>query len=322
MIEQYFRQLDQLVEEQDKHVEGNYLDALIDILNALWVEEDAEEETETNNPFIEKIKQLKFESLDKDQIRKVIELAILKGLKGAVQSQHVITPDTIASYMSYIIEKIFHGQKEIRIFDLVSGSGNLLTAIINQLKMTIKAYGSEVDPTLIELSVLSANLQKNQIEFFHQDSLQPFLLDPVDLMIADLPVGYYPDDERAKSFNVHVKDEHSYAHHLLIEQGLNYTKEAGFLIFVIPNTLFSSDQASKLHALIQESAHVVALLQLPTSIFKSEQNAKSLLVLQKKGQKTKAPREALLAQLPSFKNIKATESIVSKMNRWFEQSGY
>ncbi|WP_440896105.1 class I SAM-dependent methyltransferase [Amphibacillus sp. Q70] len=322
MIEHHFRQLDQLVEEQDRQVEGNYLDALIDILNVIWAEEDTEKETDTNHPLIEKIKQLKFETLAKDQIRKVIELAILKGLKGAVQSQHVITPDTIASYMTYIIEKIFHGQEEIRVFDLVSGSGNLLTAIMNQLNKPVQAYGSEVDPTLVELSVLSANLQKNQIDFFHQDSLQPFLLDPVDLMIADLPVGYYPDDERAKSFQVHVKDEHSYAHHLLIEQGLNYTKEAGFLIFVIPNTLFSSDQASKLYTLIHETAHVVALLQLPASIFKSKQNAKSLLVLQKKGQKTKAPKEALLAKLPSFKDIKATENIVSKMNRWFEQSGY
>ncbi|MBU5593675.1 class I SAM-dependent methyltransferase [Amphibacillus sp. MSJ-3] len=322
MIEHHFKHLDQLVEEEANRIDGNYLDTLIDILNLKLIESDIKEEAIEDKTLIDKVKQLEFETLKKDQVRKVIELAILKGLKDGVQSQHLITPDTIASYMVYIIEKVFHRQKEIRIFDLVSGSGNLLTAVMNQLNMSISAYGSEVDPTLIELSLLSASLQKNQVEFFHQDSIQPFLLDPVDLVIADLPVGYYPDDERAKSFKVHVDHNHTYAHHLLIEQGLKYTKEAGFLIFVIPNSLFSSDQAQKLHMLIHETAHVVALLQLPASIFKSEQNAKSLFVLQKKGEKTTAPKEVLLAQLPSFKDIKATENIVNKMNHWFDQAGY
>lgn len=318
LIEEHFNQLDLLVEEHANKENNNYFDSLIAVLELIL----SDEEELKDDEFSEKINNLHIDRLEKDQMRKVIELASLKGLQGAVQSQHLITPDTIASYIAYLIEKIYPGDEEIRLFDIVSGSGNLVTAVMNQLKRPIKTYGSEVDPSLIELSVLSANLQQNTIEFFHQDSLQPFLLDPVDLVIADLPIGYYPDDERAKSFKVHVTDDHTYAHHLLIEQSLNYTKEAGFLIFVIPNTLFNSDQATKLHELIRESAHVVGLLQLPSSIFKSDQNAKSLFVLQKKSEQTKAPKEALLAKLPSFKDLQATESIVTKMNQWFEQAGY
>ncbi|HHU19538.1 MAG TPA: class I SAM-dependent methyltransferase [Bacilli bacterium] len=318
MIEQHFNQLDGLVEELSNTTNNNYLDSLITVLDMLL----SDQEQLNRHEFVTKVKQLHIDRLEKDQVRKVIEFAILKGLRGAVQNQHLITPDTIASYIAYLIEKIFPGDEEIRLFDIVSGSGNLITAVMNQLKRPVKSYGSEVDPSLIELSVLSANLQQNAVEFFHQDSLQPFLLDPVDLVIADLPVGYYPDDERAKSFKVHVTNEHTYAHHLLIEQSLNYTKEAGFLIFVIPNSLFNSDQATKLHELIRESAHVVGLLQLPSSIFKSEQNEKSLFILQKKSEQTKAPKEALLAKLPSFKDLQATENIVAKMNHWFEQAGY
>ena len=318
LIEQHFNQLDGLVEELSNTTNNNYLDSLITVLDMLL----SDQEQLNRHEFVTKVKQLHIDRLEKDQVRKVIEFAILKGLRGAVQNQHLITPDTIASYIAYLIEKIFPGDEEIRLFDIVSGSGNLITAVMNQLKRPVKSYGSEVDPSLIELSVLSANLQQNAVEFFHQDSLQPFLLDPVDLVIADLPVGYYPDDERAKSFKVHVTNEHTYAHHLLIEQSLNYTKEAGFLIFVIPNSLFNSDQATKLHELIRESAHVVGLLQLPSSIFKSEQNEKSLFILQKKSEQTKAPKEALLAKLPSFKDLQATENIVAKMNQWFEQAGY
>lgn len=318
LIEQLFNQLDGLVEELSNKTNNNYLDSLITVLEMLL----SDQEQLDGNEFTTKVKQIHIDRLEKDQVRKVIEFAILKGLQGAVQKQHLITPDTIASYIAYLIDKFFPGDEEIRLFDIVSGSGNLITAVMNQLKRPVKSYGSEVDPTLIELSVLSANLQQNAVEFFHQDSLQPFLLDPVDLVIADLPVGYYPDDERAKSFKVHVTNEHTYAHHLLIEQSLNYTKEAGFLIFVIPNSLFNSDQAIKLHELIRESAHVAGLLQLPSSIFKSDQNAKSLFILQKKSEQTKAPKEALLAKLPSFKDLQATESIVAKMNHWFEQAGY
>lgn len=319
MIEQSFKQLDDFIEEHVNKTDETYFDGLIAVLH-LVLASSAQNDIEDDR--LTMLKELNIESLDKEQIRKIIELAALKGLKDGVQSQHLITPDTIASYMVYVIEKLADKKKEFRLFDIVSGSGNLLTSVINQLARPLKAYGSEVDPSLIELSMLNANAQKNAIEFFHQDSLQPFLLDPVDFTIADLPVGYYPDDHRAKSFKVHVDDEHTYAHHLLIEQALNYTKEAGYLLFVIPNSLFNSDQASKLHTLIQETAHVVALLQLPQTIFKSEKDAKSLFVLQKKGENTKAPKEALLAQLPSFKDKQATENIVIKMNQWFEQAGY
>lgn len=319
LVEQSFKQLDQVIEKWVEETDGTYFDGLIEVLHIVL----SESEDKTNeDDLATEVKKLNLESLEKEQIRKIIEFATLKGLKDGVQTQHLITPDIIASYMVYLIEKLVPKTNTLRLFDLVSGSGNLLTAVVNQLTRSVQAYGSEVDPSLIELSMLSANAQKTTIEFFHQDSLQPFLLDPVDVVIADLPVGYYPDDIRAKSFKVHVSDEHTYAHHLLIEQGLKYTKEAGFLLFVIPNALFNSDQAHKLRELLNETAHVVALLQLPPTIFRSEKDAKSLFVLQKKGDNTKAPKEALIAQLPSLKDTQAMQNVVAKMNQWFEQTDY
>src|SRR5690625_5944464 len=100
--------------------------------------------------------------------------------------------------MGYLAGKLTHDHDHLRVFDPVSGSGNLLTTVLGQLSQSTDAYGSEIDPTLIKLGLLNANLQKMNIEFFHQDSLRPFLLDPVDLVVSDLPVGYYPDDIRAK----------------------------------------------------------------------------------------------------------------------------
>src|SRR5699024_7663887 len=92
---------------------------------------------------------------------------------------------------------------------------------------------------LLRIALMYANLLKKEVEFFHQDSLRPLLLDPVDLVVADLPVGYYPDDVQAETYELRKKDRHSYEHHLLIEQSLHYTKARGYLVFVIPEHLFS-----------------------------------------------------------------------------------
>ncbi len=123
-------------------------------------------------------------------------------------------------------------EKPYTLFDPACGTANLLFAVLNQqevLKESIKLYGSEVDPTLIRLAYINANLQEKEVEFFHQDSLKPILLEPVDVVVSDLPVGYYPDDETAQGYELKAEQDHSYSHHLFIEQSIKYTKEGGYL---------------------------------------------------------------------------------------------
>src|SRR5699024_11293845 len=102
--------------------------------------------------------------------------------------------------------------------------------LFRSLKQDKDVFASEVDPTLIQLAALNANLQKMNIEFFHQDSLDAFLLDPVDLIIADLPVGYYPDKIQAERFSLKSESGLPYDYHLLLEQSVYYTKPGGYLI--------------------------------------------------------------------------------------------
>src|SRR5699024_4657950 len=225
----------------------------------------------------------------------------------------------VALLVGYIAKKLTEEKELLRLFDPVSGTGNLLTAVLEQLPDETETYGSEVDPTLIQLAVLNANLQQKQIEFFHQDSLRPFLLDPVDLVVADLPVGYYPDDIQAKRFQLKAEEGHSYAHHLLIEQSLNYIEEAGYGIFVIPEFLFSSDQSEQLHTYLMEKAHIVGVIRLPESAFASKNKVKSILILQKEGTNTKAPKQPMLVQMPSFKNAAAMEDILEQINAWIKE---
>ncbi|TGB04053.1 class I SAM-dependent methyltransferase [Halobacillus salinus] len=319
-VEQLFQWIDDTATDVSHDMNITYLEAIAETLDVLFNghpfdDMDKNLQTKLNN----ELTKISKDDYQKEEIRKAVQLTILKGMKGATQQQHLITPDSVAMFMGYLASKLFEGREQLKLFDLASGSGNLLTSIMNQLEMPLTAYASEVDPTLIQLAVTNANLQKNHIEFFHQDSLRPFLMEPVDLVLADLPVGYYPDEATASKYELKAEEGMSYAHHLFIEQGLSYTEEGGYLMFIVPNFLFESEQSKQLNAFLREHAHIVGMLQLSDSLFKNEKHGKSILILQKKGGNTKPPKQALLVQLPSFKNPEAMADILAQMNQWFDQ---
>ncbi|MFD1415378.1 class I SAM-dependent methyltransferase [Oceanobacillus jeddahense] len=317
-VEKLFKCMDEVTEIIQNAKNETYLESLIIALNTILGEEAQDElDDVTKHKVAKPMKTFNEEELDAESYRKALSLSILKGMKGASQQQHLMTPDTVGFLISYLVNKLIDKEGQISLFDPASGTANLLTTVLNQMQNPFKAYASEVDPTLIELAVLNANLQKKEISFYHQDSLRPFLIEPVDMVVTDLPVGYYPDDVTAEEYQLKAEEGHSYAHHLFIEQSLKYLKDGGFFIGVIPEFLFDSDQSDKLHAFLQEAAHIVGVIRLPETSFKSKNQAKSVLILQKKGNGTKEPKQPLLVQLPSFKNAQAMADIIKQVNQWF-----
>ncbi|SFM08503.1 site-specific DNA-methyltransferase (adenine-specific) [Gracilibacillus orientalis] len=318
-IEKAFSDLEQLTSAIEETENEPYLESLIFALRAIQTEEPLDLPNQKTEESLASLKKSFLnEDITSESIRKVIQLSLIKGMKGSTQHQHVVTPDSVAMFMGYFIQKLMPETKQFSLFDPASGAANLLTAVINQVEADVTGYGSEIDPTLIQLAVESANLQKVAVEYFHQDSLTPLLLEPVDTVVADLPVGYYPNDEQAAKFELNADEGHAFSHHLFIEQSMMYTKEAGYLLFLIPNFLFTSEQSDKLQKYLRHNAHILAMLQLPLSMFSSEQHAKSILVLQKQGKDTKPPKETLMAQLPSFKDVHATQNILKKIDDWFK----
>ena len=92
--------------------------------------------------------------------------------------------------------------------DPAVGTGNLLFAILNQLTdKAIASYGVEIDETLIRLAYAGANLQEHPLEFFNQDSLEPLFIDPSDVVVSDLPIGYYPNDVRAAEYELKAETD-------------------------------------------------------------------------------------------------------------------
>ncbi|KKZ93982.1 class I SAM-dependent methyltransferase [Bacillus wiedmannii] len=304
-----------------KELDVTYLEALVETGDNLF--EGAILQEELSESAIERLNReystFNEETYKGEEIRKAFQLAILKGMKEGVQANHEMTPDAVGMFMSYLFHKFMRGKAEITVLDPAIGTGNLMTTVFNSAKegLAMSGFGVEVDEVLIKLALVNANLQKHAIEFFHQDGLAPLYIDPVDAVVSDLPIGYYPNEIGASEYKLKADEGMSYAHHLFIEQSVKHTKEGGYLFFLVPNFIFESDQAPKLHAFIKETCFIQGLLQLPVSMFKNEKNAKSIFVLQKKGPSVTMPKQALLVELPKFSNMKAMENIMDQLNTWF-----
>lgn len=268
----------------------------------------------------EKLK-LNVEDASREELRKAIQIAILKGMRKSSQPNHQMTPDSLGLLVGYFVEQFFEEELksgQISILDPTLGTGNLLFTIMNMLDGKINATGIEVDELLIRLAGESAELLQQPVTLYHQDALQSMLVDPVDAVVCDLPVGYYPNEEVALEYELCAKEGMSFAHHLLIEQSVKYTRDGGYLFFLIPANLFESEQAKELHKYLKKNVWIQAVIQLPDNIFAAKTLAKSILILQKQSSELKAPREVLLAKVPNMSNKNALSMFFEKVQIWKE----
>lgn len=303
-FENIFTYLDTQSNTVSKNLDITYLDGLVKVLNQL----------------IEKGNDELLAEASKEEIRKAIQLAILKGMRKNVQPNHQMTPDSLGFLVGYFVDQFFEEKlKEdgkLTILDPTIGTGNLMLAVMNQLDGKIQGAGVEIDELLIQLAAASGDLQQQPINLYRQDALQHLLIDPVDGVICDLPIGYYPDTEFAENFEIHSEEGMTYAHHMLIEQSVNYTKPGGYLFFLVPNNIFESEQAPLLYTFIQKHAWIQAVVQLPENLFKKQDMAKSLFIIQKKEENGKPVKDVLLAKVPKLDNIQGLESFFAQVLKW------
>ncbi|MFK9091180.1 class I SAM-dependent methyltransferase [Bacillus salipaludis] len=320
-VEQLFTLFNETALILQEELSCSYLEALAEtgenlFQGAILQEELSELTLKRLKKQYEEIHLVKYSNED---IRKAFQLVILKGMKENVQPNHQMTPDSVGMLVGYLVER-FMKQPSFRLLDPAVGTGNLLTTVLNHVHKNITSIGVEIDDILIKLAYVNANLQEHPVQLFNQDGLEPLFIDPVEAVIADLPIGFYPNDIRAEDYQLKAKEGHSYSHHLFIEQSVRHTTPGGYLFFLVPNGLFESEQAPQLHEFIKENLIIQGLLQLPTSMFKNKNSAKSILILQKKGEGVQPPKQALLVNLPSLSSAVGMDSILSKIEKWFQEN--
>jgi len=278
-----------------------YLEAIIEVCNK-WI--NGEETPELS------------EDVTKEDIRRGIQLAVLKGMKQNAQPHHQMTPDSIGLLISHIAEKLVGEEQDITLFDPAVGTGNLLYTVMNAIGKDVTASAVEIDELLVRLSAVISELLEQPVRFLVQDALRPLLVDPVDITISDLPVGYYPDDDNGSNYEVMPAEGHAYAHHLFIEQSISHTKPGGYGIFIVPANLFESEQSVKLQPFLKRKTIIRAIIQLPSALFQNKAHEKSILILQKPFLEETTSPDVLLAQVPDMKDKQAMARFLHEIDTW------
>ncbi|HGA4050668.1 class I SAM-dependent methyltransferase [Streptococcus pyogenes] len=256
---------------------------------------------------------LKALCLTKEEWRKVYQFLFIKAAQTEqLQANHQFTPDAIGFILLYLLEQL-SDKDSLEVLEIGSGTGNLAQTLLNNTSKSLDYVGIELDDLLIDLSASIAEIMDSSAHFIQEDAVRPQLLKESDIVISDLPVGYYPNDDIAKRYKVASSDKHTYAHHLLMEQSLKYLKKDGFAIFLAPVNLLTSPQSQLLKQWLKDYAQVVALITLPDSIFGHPSNAKSIIVLQKQ---TDHPMETFVYPIRDLKLAENIHDFMENFKKW------
>lgn len=226
--------------------------------------------TENND----KLRQL---SLNRMEWQKLFQFVLLKGAQVApMQANHAMTPDAIGVIFNFIIEHL-NKNAELRLIEFGSGTGNLAETLLVNLQKKVDYVGFEVDDLLLDLAASMSEIIGTNATFMQLDAVQSQVIAPADVVISDLPIGFYPDDKTASHFEVREQSGHTFAHHLLIEQSFKYLKEGAFGIFLAPEDLLTSPQGELLKKWISAHGSIMAVITLPKSLFNADSKAIYLL---------------------------------------------
>lgn len=275
-IEQAYTYLLENVQIIQNDLATNFYDALIE-QNGIYLD------GQTNLEQVKKNNQaLKLLALLKEEWLRTYQFLLMKASQTEpLQANHQFTPDAIGHLMIFIIEQLWPTEA-LSLLELGSGMGILGANFLTSMNKKVDYLGIEIDDLLIDLAASMAEVMDLQAAFVQGDAVRPQVLKESDVIVSDLPIGYYPDDQIASRYQVAAKDEHTYAHHLMMEQSLKYLKTGGFAIFLAPSNLLTSPQSDLLKTWLTEQTQLVAMVTLPEDLFAQGAQSKTIFVLQKK----------------------------------------
>ena len=310
-IEQAYTLLLENVQEIQNDLLTSFYDALIE-QNGSYLDGDIELDSVRQNN--EKLKALK---LSKEEWRRAYQFLLMKAAQTEpLQANHQFTPDSIGFILTFLIDQLSK-KEHIDILEIGSGMGNLAETILNNTQKNVDYLGLELDDLLIDISASIADVMDAKVSFVQGDAVRPQVLKESDVIISDLPVGFYPDDSIAARYEVASTQDHTYAHHLLMEQSLKYLKSGGYAIFLAPNDLLTSSQSDLLKKWLQKHAQIVAMIALPESLFGNAAYAKTIFVLKKQDEQAVQPFVCALSDLQNQADLL---TFSEKFQNWSQES--
>ena len=278
-------------------LQTNFYDALVE-QNAIYLDGQTELTLVKGNN-----QRLKDLNLNKEEWRRSFQYLLMKAAQTEpLQANHQFTPDGIGFLLVFLVDQLASSDK-VDVLEMGSGTGNLAQTLMNNCQRSLDYLGLEIDDLLIDLAASMAEVMKADVNFAQGDAVRPQVLKESDVIISDLPVGYYPDDAIASRYQVASPQGHTYAHHLLIEQSLKYLKPGGIAIFLAPDDLLTSEQSPLLKKWMQDHAQVLAMVTLPENLFRSANLAKTIFVLRKQEEAVVQPFVYPLTDLQNQEDV-------------------
>jgi site-specific DNA-methyltransferase (adenine-specific) len=266
----------------DDEIEGDYREEDILLLRA-------EKDTITEIEFLP------------EEVRKSVQLGLLKGYKHAYQSNALITPDTIGLFIGYLIKKLYNDTEITSILDPLVGTGNLGYSIINYLERDIKLFGVDNDILKCNLARNIGDLLHIENEIFYQDTVSYFD-QGFDCIVTDMPL---------------LTDHDDYLPYKVVNHHLDGLKEGGYFFGIIDNDFFDKSGSDLFKKEIDNKSYIFGLIKLSESLFKG--TPKSILIIRKKGEHTKQLKDFLLVDLPSFTDIQNFNVILNQIEDWIDK---
>ena len=261
-----------------------------------------------------------FDGMTPELKRQVLQLLLVATMReDGLQANYQVTPDAIGMWVGFVVEQFVTAGEPVKVTDLTVGSGNLLATVaqvLGQQKNEMTASGVENDDTMLTIASGMAALLGLDWQLTLADAVadQPAVNE--DVVIADLPVGYYPSAVPT-DFTTQADDGLTYVHHLLIEQAIKALRPGGLAALIVPANLFESEQAANILKYLQGSdVFFQALLQFPEKLFTNEKAAKSILVLQRSGGDAVQATPVMLARTPELTNVAENKNFVSEITAW------
>ena len=310
-IEQAYTYLLENVQIIQNDLATSFYDALIE-QNGIYLDGQTNlEQVKKNNQALKRL------ALRKEEWLRTYQFLLMKAAQTEpLQANHQFTPDAIGHLMIFIIEQLCPTE-DLSLLELGSGMGILGSSFLTSMNKRVDYLGIELDDLLIDLAASMAEVMDLQMGFVQGDAVRPQVLKESDIIVSDLPVGYYPDDQTASRYQVAAKDEHTYAHHLLMEQSLKYLKTGGYAIFLAPTDLLTSPQSELLKSWLTEQAQLVAIIALPEDLFAQGAQSKTIFVLQKK---TGEAIEPFVYPLTSLRDSEILMDFKEKFQIWSQYS--
>ncbi|MGD9909535.1 MAG: N-6 DNA methylase, partial [Candidatus Izemoplasmatales bacterium] len=239
-------------------------------------------------------------SFQKEEIRKAMQLAVLKGFKHTKTSNQEMTPDTIGILVAYLIKSFRLKKDPLVILDPIVGTANLITTVANQLERNVRLVGVDADNLKCELASIMFDMMDYGEEVFFQDTLTFYNV------FADVILADFSYDE--------VVENRFFPYEVIMHHHSNLSKD-GLFFAVIFNDFFENELSASFREEMLAYYDILGLIKLPDTMFKSI--GKSILILQNK-QNEFDEKQFLLADIPSFEDEDAFKKALNKINQWFD----